>query len=175
MNVNAMEGLMRAVRGGLSDDAKAKLRAVGLEVDGPFRPAGYTFEEWAKATILCRELAFPQLGPSEGALALGRRFVSGYFETLAGKALLGLIKLLGPQRAMERTPDNLRSGNASVEATVKKLGPSEYEVYVSYVLPQPEFTQGLMEEGARRAGARGIRSRILRTEGPAAWFHYAWD
>ena len=72
---------------------------------------------------------------------------------MVGTALIGLLRVLGPRRTLERTTRNIRSANNYTEATLEAVAPNHYRVRVNYVV-RPGFYAGIIEQCCRAGGAK---------------------
>ncbi|MBS2029532.1 MAG: DUF2378 family protein [Deltaproteobacteria bacterium] len=149
------------------------LRAAGLDLDKPFLP-GYPFPTFVAAVRLTAQAAFPELPREQALYQLGRRLVDGYWETLVGKALLAVLKLIGPRRALLRTEKNFRSANNYTECRFKELGPSEFEMWLNEANGEPSYTAGIVSGGLEAAGARDAQVSVLAKQDDGTLFHVKW-
>lgn len=146
-----MEGLLRAIRPRMTQPCKARLKAAGLNLDAPLLPA-YSFEVWMKCLLASAEETWPGQTREQALFKLGEAFIEGYRETFLGRAVLGLIHVLGPRRAIQRATRNFRSGNNYTEAKVTEVSDTCLELWMNEVGPYPSFTQGLVEAALRASG-----------------------
>lgn len=167
-----MEGLLRAVRPRLTQKCKARLREAGLNVDAALLPA-YPFEVWMKCLLASAEETWPGATREQALFHLGEAFIEGYRETFLGRAVLGLIRVLGPRRAIHRATRNFRSGNNYTEARVTELGPACLELWMNEVGPYPTFTQGLVEAALRASGVVP-KVEIKDHDGHACTYRCTW-
>lgn len=167
-----MEGLLRAVRPRMSQTCKARLLAAGLNVDAALLPA-YPFEVWMKCLIAAAEETWPHESRDKALFKVGEAFIEGYRETFLGRAVLGVIRVLGPRRAIHRATRNFRSGNNYTEAKITELSPTCLELWMNEVGPYPSFTQGLVEAALRASGVTP-KVEIKHHDGHACTYVCTW-
>lgn len=167
-----MEGLLRAIRPRMTGACKARLKAAGLDVDAALLPA-YPFNVWMACLLASAEEIWPG-EPRELALFhVGESFIVGYQETFLGRAVLGLLRVLGPRRAIHRATRNFRSGNNYTEARVVELSPTCLELWMNEVGPYPTFTQGLIDAALRASGV--VPTVVIKEhDGHACTYRCTW-
>lgn len=146
-----MEGLLRAIRPRLTPACKARLEQAGLDVDSSLLPA-YAFEVWMKCLLVSAEELWPGEPRERAMFHLGEAFIEGYRETFLGRAVLGVIRVIGPRRALHRSTRSFRSGNNYTETKITDTSPTSLELWMNEVGPYPSFTQGLIEAALRASG-----------------------
>lgn len=167
-----MEGLLRAIRPRMSQKCKARLKAAGLDVDAALMPA-YPFEVWMKCLVASAEETWPNETRDQALYKVGEAFIEGYRETLLGRAVLGVIHVIGPRRAIHRATRNFRSGNNYTDAKVTEVSPTCLELWMNEVGPYPTFTQGLVEAALRASGVKP-KVEIKDHDGHACTYVCTW-
>ena len=152
-----VEGLLRAIRPRMTPKCKARLLEAGLDVDSALLPA-YPFETWMRLLLVSAEEIWPGESRELAMFHLGEAFIEGYRETFLGRAVLGVIRVIGPKRALHRSSRSFRSGNNYTDAKVTDTSPTSLELWMNEVGPYPSFTQGLIEAALR---ASGVVPRVL--------------
>ena len=149
------------------------LTALGVDPSRPLLPA-YPVETYTALIDFITGQLWPGLSRDEAGYELGRAFMRSYRETLMGKAVFSVTKVLGPHRTLERMSRNFRSANNYTETRLRKVVPSTYELWFNYALRTAYF-RGLLSEGLERAGAKGL-SVTLAASGPngEATFRISW-
>jgi uncharacterized protein (TIGR02265 family) len=146
-----VEGLLRAIRPRLTPSCQVRLKAAGLDVDAKLLPA-YAFDVWMKCLLVSAEELWPHEPREQALFRVGEAFIEGYRETFMGRAVLGVIRVIGPRRALQRATRSFRSGNNYTEATVSEVSDTCLELWMNEVGPYPSFTQGLIEAALRASG-----------------------
>ncbi len=164
---------VRALGGRLSPECKARLRQAGLDVDQKLKPA-YSFKSWMSFIRIAAEELYPDLPREEGAFKLGEAHIEGFRETMLGRAVLSLLRVLGPRRALSRATQNFRAGNNYTESRLTELAPTQYELWMNEVGDFPSFTAGIIYAGLRVAGAKDIRVESADYDGHACTYRISW-
>lgn len=169
---NSVEALVRVLGDALTPDVRARYSALGIDLDKP-HPA-YPYEVWIEALKLAMHVRWPNLGADEATYLLGRAIFESYGQTVMGSALLKLIKVLGPRRALERMARNLRTTNNYSETKLTPRGERAFELWVNRVA-FPQYFRGLLEAGLEFGGARSptVEFRPSDREGVVFWI--AWE
>lgn len=168
-----IEGLyVRGLGSRLTPPLKAQLRAVGVDVDKTLLPA-YDFEVWMRSLEVTAAGLYPSLPTEQAMFHVGESFIEGYKETLLGRAVLGVVRVLGPHRALARARQSFRSGNNYTEATLTPLGPEATELWMNEVGPWPTFTGGIIHAAL---AASGVTPKVEPTQhdGHACTFAISW-
>jgi len=171
---HTVDGLFyRALAGQVTAPLKAELLGLGLDLDQ--KPKDLPQETWVKMLAAAVKHLYPRLPPDDGFFRLGETLMQGYSQTVMGRALFAMLKLLGPQRVLKRIAANLRSGNTYSEASAKELAPKKYEVWDERVQRQPGVpARRAVQRPARRGGA-GAAGEGALFDGHAATFEVTWS
>ncbi|MCP3138864.1 DUF2378 family protein [Pyxidicoccus xibeiensis] len=164
---------LRALAGRLTPECKARLRQAGLDVDQKLRPA-YPFQSWMTFLRITSEELFPQEPLEQGTWKLGEAYIEGFRETMLGRAVLSLLRVLGPRRALMRATQSFRAGNNYTESKLKELGPTQFELWMNEVGAYPAFTAGIIHAGLRVSGAQGIVIENSGYDGHACTYRISW-
>ncbi len=169
-----VEGLFRSL-GPLSDDAVARFRAIGVDPKQALAPA-YPVEQWLQLMKAAAEWRYPSMPFSEAMEALGRGFVDGYGETMIGKAMLAMLRVMGPKWALARFRRSLSTGSNFFETTAVERTPREVEVSLNRCT-WPEWYFGIIGRGLEHAGAKNVSVSLLSHEGSgrAATLLVTWE
>jgi uncharacterized protein (TIGR02265 family) len=168
---HTVEGLFKRVLGPkATPQLKAELAALGLT-----GPVDVEQERWVSALKVVVRHLYPGVPPDEAYFRLGRELIAGYEETLLGRAAMGMMRLLGPQRTVRRVMVNLRSANNYAEATSKELSANRYEVWVNECNGNPNYLRGVLFEALARSGAKNLKMDTTAFDGHAATFAVSWD
>lgn len=170
-----LEGLyVKALAGRIDDKCVERLRAAGLDLAKPLKPF-YSFDVWMDSIRIAAEGVFPEVPAVVARNRLGRALIGGYRETLAGRAILGVMRILGPARTLGQSARNFRAGNNYTEADVKEIAAKCYELWMNEVGPYPEFTSGIVEAGIEESGGKNVRVELKGYDGHAATYRITWE
>ena len=148
---NVFEGLfVHMVRVRPGTPFAGALREVGYDVAHP--QSAYP----TPVLQACLHVAARQLLPgkplAEAQWELGRRFVDGFFKTLAGRTLGLLMPVFGAEGTVKQLPRFFSMGNTGSLITVKPEAEHVWHFELRDRVPLCDFDAGIIEQGLRRAG-----------------------
>ncbi|KFA92749.1 DUF2378 family protein [Archangium violaceum] len=164
----------RGLHGRIPPSCKARLRQAGLDLELKLRTA-YPLDAWMTFLRITAQELYPDEPLEQGAFKLGEAFIDGFHETLPGRAVLSLLRVLGPRRALMRTTKNFRAGNNYTESRLEELGPRQFELWMNEVGSLPTFTAGILHAGLRTAGAADIRIDLSGYDHHACTYCISWS
>ncbi len=167
------EGLFRALGPRLDESLSSALREVGLDFQKPLQPA-YPLAVFQEVVRLIGQRLYPELDTEGQAHAMGREFMDGYGQTMVGRAMVGMMRIIGPRRTLERLSRQFRTGNNFSETTLTQVGPSEFQLWCNQVTI-PGWYCGLLERGLELAGAKGSLAVLLRSDETGGTFRVTWE
>jgi uncharacterized protein (TIGR02265 family) len=167
------DGLREAVGARLSPATLEALKALGVDFTAPFRPAYPKDTFVAVIERIARDL-HPELGLEAGVAAIGRAFMDGYGHTMVGRAMLAMLRLIGPRRSLERLGRNFRTGNNFSETRLVALGDRDFELWCNEVA-SPGWYFGIIGRGLELAGARDVKVVIVDRPDAGATFRIRWS
>ncbi|MBX5480775.1 MAG: DUF2378 family protein [Myxococcaceae bacterium] len=157
----------------LPPEAKARLRDDGLDLDRPLLPA-YPAGKVAEWIDLALPYAFPNLSRAEALRVLGHQSVSRYGQTIVGRGLVAMLKLLGFRRILDRMPQAMRTGGNYLETKLIPRGVNDVELWINDVNGMPEYFQGILEGTAELCGIKTARAEIVSVEGTGCTLRVRW-
>ena len=169
---HALEGLVRTLGPARSAQDEAALRALSLDPEA--LEVTYPLETYVSLVDYLVQSRWSQLPEAEAYAAVGRAAVLAYEDTLLGRVLLQMLRVLGPERMLYRLTKTFRSINNFTETQVRELGPRHFEVWFN-VSPRPAFTRGMLEQGLTGAGARNVCGGLMAGSDGGAVFYLRWD
>lgn len=164
---------IKGLGGRLTPELKQQLRALGIDLDR-LQPA-YPVEAVRKSFRHVTAQLFEGQPEDEALRELGMSSMRGYGDTLIGKALIQILKLIGVRRSLLRMHTSMRSGNNYLETFSNVIAPNCVELRFSDVTGMPSFYQGILEEGGRMAHAKNLRVTSVKSEPPGHTFRVEWD
>lgn len=168
------EGLLRSVQGHLTPPVVAGLQALGLDVTQPLRPA-YPHTLFTEVVTYLAGQLHPGLEKQEAISLIARHFMDAYGETMVGRAMMAMIRLIGPRRALERVTRQFRTGNNFSETRLLAKGPADYELWVNDVR-MPGWYVGIVSRGLELAGAKNVKVELLGAQpGVEGTFRCTWS
>jgi uncharacterized protein (TIGR02265 family) len=158
----------------LTPALRALVKQEGIDLDR-LLPA-YPVTLVVKVARAALPTMFPGVPAAEAMRSFGAASLRGYNETMLGSAVVGLLKLLGTRRALERLRVSMSAGSNYLKTEFTGLTETSAELTVSDVSTMPEFYQGIFEEGGRLIGAKNFRVTLKPGGGgPGASYHVEWD
>jgi uncharacterized protein (TIGR02265 family) len=170
---NSIEGLfVRAIGAQLGAAEKAALAKAGLRVD-QMLPA------YSEPVVLaCLRIVGPVVLPNgtweEQQHELGVRAVRGYFDTMLGKALAQLLRLVGPERGIARLDRSLRSITNYLNARVIARGNRSADVQVEPVGPLLHFIIGIFQGSSMLQSEGKAKAELLSHDGETCVVRLSW-
>ncbi len=149
----------KALRRRMTEPCRVALQQAGLDLGQRFAPM-YTAAQYERFVRIAREQLFSELADAQAYEAMGRAFLDGYWETILGRAVRGVLKLLGPAQIIRRLPALFAAGSTYVRATVIEDRPGEWKIQITGVGGYPHFTRGLLDSVLEASGARKGRVEI---------------
>ncbi len=172
---NTVEGLFaRGLAGRVTPTLKEQLRQVGLDLDRPLLPA-YPVETWSRCVALTARVLHPGEPEPEALGRVGERMVDGYLETTMGRAMFGVLRLLGPQRTLGRMQKNLRSANNYTEVRLTEVSPREADLWMNEPGPLRYFMKGVLLAGLRGAGTPDVRVELRHFDDASVTYRVSWS
>lgn len=157
----------------LTPGLRAELKKIGLDLS-KLQPA-YPLTMVHQACRVVIPVLFPGRSDADALHALGVSSMRGYSETLLGKALMQVLKLIGVRRSLLRMHTTMRAGNNYLSTSAVVVNDHCVELRLSDVSEMPTFYQGIIEEGARMAHAKNLRITSADSAPPGHTFRVEWD
>ncbi|KFA91062.1 DUF2378 family protein [Archangium violaceum] len=172
--VQVVEGLLRhGVGERVTPRLRERLKQVGLDLDRPLLPA-YPVTQWLYCLHIILEEVYPGLPREEGFRQLATDHVEGYGQTLVGRAMMRLLRLLGPKRTVQQMVQALRSGDNYTEVRLKELEPGMWEMWMNSVLDAPGYAEALFVGFLKASGASEPHAAIVRREEEGTVYLLRW-
>jgi uncharacterized protein (TIGR02265 family) len=167
------EALFRALGTDLSPELQGTFRQLGVDVSKDLH-AAYAMKDLKAVVDATVAHLYGTKPTSDQIRQLGRRWANGYFDTLLGSALAAVLRLIGPRRAMLRSPKNYSSINNYSDASVRELGPSHFELFICETAEWPALTEGSLQRSVEVAGGKHVTTAFKRTEGQHQVYDVTW-
>jgi uncharacterized protein (TIGR02265 family) len=169
---HTIESGFRSLGGLLTPALRAKICEMGIDPDKPLLPA-YPRAMWeAVLGVIAHEL-HPAASHDEAHRLVGRRISRGYNETNIGRAVAESRRVRGPEHALKRMRQTLRSGNNYAETRLAQVGERAFELWVNETNGSPGYIQGVLETVMENAG---VKAEVLvqSFDGHAATYLIRW-
>jgi uncharacterized protein (TIGR02265 family) len=139
-----------------------ELLALGLDLS-KLKPA-YPYALFLQAMELSAGHYHPGENLESALVKMGLRLVESYFETMMGKPLLAMVRLLGPKRTLMRMKHNFRTANNFSDTELVELGEKHFQMWMNEIGNVRFSTLGVLRRGLELAGANGIKIEIVSTD-----------
>jgi uncharacterized protein (TIGR02265 family) len=170
----SIEGLfVRGIGKDMTPELRAQLKALGIDV-ASIQPA-YENDSVVKAIKLAAATLYPAAPEREALREMGKLFMRGFADTLMGAALVGLMKVIGPRRSLERMERNFRTGGNYVQSKFTSLGKGKAQVWFNDVTGIPDFYAGIIHRGGEFAGAKNMNVTFDSPAAEECTFTVTWD
>lgn len=151
--------LIRGVGARMTPQLEDRLRRVGIDLRR-LLPA-YSQETWERAVEVVAKELYPDLPMGEAQWKLGESTVYGWGETMLGKAMFALSKVIGPKRALQRFPSMSRASNNYSTMLAHELSPNEFELICEPFAGWPEYVQGCLRAVIDVTGAKEPKVELV--------------
>jgi uncharacterized protein (TIGR02265 family) len=171
---HTMESLLRTLARPIPPAQIAGLDALGIDLSKPLLPA-YPVETYSALIGFIGRQRFPNLPPEEADFEVGRAFIEAYTtQTLLGRALKSLMKVIGPHRTIERMSRTFRTANNYTQTRLQPLGPASYELWFNYAIRAGYF-RGMVLSTLALSGVKQIEVRFVAVQNHEVTFHVSWQ
>jgi uncharacterized protein (TIGR02265 family) len=157
----------------LTPELRGDLRALGIDLNH-LNPA-YPVEVARRGLEAARLRVFPDVPEDEAFRELGRLSVIGYLDTMVGKAVLGMVRLMGVKRSLLRLHQSVSGGSNYVKTSSVLVAPTCIEITIEDVTGLPTFWEGILLGGAQVAHAKNLRLVRFERPAPACGYRVEWD
>jgi len=153
---SVVEGLLKHGLGSeVSPALRQRLKAEGIDLDRPLLPA-YPVKAWERCLRHIVDSAYPHLASEQGFRRLGKQMADGYAQTLIGRALYAVMRLIGPNRTLKRMAQNLGSSDNYTNVTLVELEPTVFDMRLNSRMEVRGYAEGLFAAMLEIAGARQV-------------------
>lgn len=160
----------KALASRITPSLAARLKELGIDVRG--KPRNVAHKPWVQALKLASELF--EGTEDERFRQLGHAVLLRHEETLTGRALIAVLRMLGPRRVMGLINTTQRSGNNYIQASFAPASPTSWEGQVNECNGNPHYIAGVVEQGLRISGAKNPQVLVSGFDGHAATFQISW-
>ncbi len=172
--LQVVEGLLRhGVGERVTPRLRERLRQVGLDLDRPLLPA-YPLTQWHYCLHIILEEVYPGVPREEACRQLAEHHVDGFGRTLLGRAMMRLMRLMGPRRTVRQMVQALRSSDNYTEVRLAELGPGTWEMWMNSVLDMPGYAEALFVSFLKASGAAEPRTVIVRRDEGGTVYRLSW-
>ena len=172
---NTVDSLFgRALGKKMTQRCRERLKAEGLDLDAKLKPF-YPREQYYRFVNIAAEELFGALPREKAHYELGSAMILGFNETLIGKAVLSVVRMIGPRRALDRMTQNFRSSNNYMQTKLNSIAPGEHELWLSQTSGAPAYFEGVLQTSLTIAGAKNLKVQRAGYDGTSATLKITWD
>lgn len=169
----AFEGLLRSLPPPvLTLELKDAMRARGFDPEGKLLPA-YPVEIFVSVVQHVARTLHPKLSLDDAIAQVGRGFMDGFRQTLIGRAMVGMLGIIGPHTALSRINRQFRTANNYTETRLTKEGPNQYRLWVNEVTMAGWYV-GIVSRGLEFSGVKSPKVELVAREGLGGTFLISW-
>ncbi len=154
----------RALKGRLNPRLKARVKEAGIDLDAKLKPS-YPREVWLRTMRLVVSDLYLGVPEDQAWFELGERMVDSFGETLMGPAIVRILKLLGPKRALGRMSQTFEHVNNYMQSKLEEQGPGRFRLWVNEVGISPHFIAGTVSATLKTSGATNPQVEIAEFDG----------
>lgn len=153
-------------------ETMTRLKALGIDPDH-LLPA-YPVETWYAGIELAMSRFDPSLTHEQRQNHFGVRLVEVYGETLVGKAMYAMMRLIGPERSIQRATRSFRTATNFLDTSHVVHGPKDWELTMNEVV-LPHRYPGFFETALSVAGAKNVKVRLTALTETHSSFRATWE
>lgn len=169
---HTVEGLFfKALRERITPPLQARLKALGIDLSG--KPKSVPHAQWKDALRLAATELFDG-SEDERYRQLGNAVLLRHEETVMGKAVIAVMRLMGPTRVLKRINSTLGSGNNYIQANLAPTSLTSWEGTVNECNGNPYYIAGVVQQGLIITGAKDPRVLVSGFDGHSATFQISW-
>jgi uncharacterized protein (TIGR02265 family) len=161
------------LKGKVTPLLEERLRTAGLDLSRPLSLA-YPRVSWNGFLRIAAETLWPDAPPERAYHALGRQLLSGYTETMVGRAMASLVRLMGPRRTLDRMTHNFRSGGNYNLCRATEQGPGDVLFWLNEPTLPPAYVAGILEAALELAGAQGLDIQVHARDAEGCTYRVRW-
>jgi uncharacterized protein (TIGR02265 family) len=133
----------RVLKGRITPRLQQRLKEAGVDLGQKLKPS-YPRDVWQRCLNLVMEELYAGVPADEAWGELGERFIESFRESLLGPAMLGVLRLLGPKRALARLTQSFSYGNNYNQAKLTEVSATEFLLWVNEAGISPHFMAGMV-------------------------------
>ncbi len=172
---HTLEGLFhKGLQGRVTPALVARLQPLGVDLTRPLEPTypRAVYQRALEATAL--EL-WPGLTPERAHFELGRCLVLGYTQTLLGRSILTMMRLLGPRTTLGRMQHNLRTGSSYSRVECVEESPTCCRLWVNEPELNPGLVHGLLDAVMQYVDVRSASVQLLSRDVLGCTYRVSWE
>lgn len=156
----------------LTQDFVAELASIGFDAN---KPRDTEAAVWISLLRKTAKRLSPEATENEALERIGREMLRGLFETLVGRGMLMVMKLLGPRKALLQIAESYKTSDNITKVTTYELSPTHVKLSFNSVGGVPTYVRGLLLEAIDVLKVKnGVITFLERADGGTD-FEVKWD
>lgn len=127
----------------LTAEFAKEMLAIGIDL---YKPRDAQADAWIVLLRKTSAKLSPGASEADAMERIGHEMLRGLFETLVGKGLLMVMKLLGPKRALLRIAESYKTSDNITQVTTTEVGPTHVKLSFNTVGGCQTYVRGLLSE-----------------------------
>ena len=170
---DAIISTVDAARDKLSPRIMQRLKDEAGYEDGVKRPS-YPISTMDRIVKIFAAELYAGVPPDEAQYRVGQLAMKRYGDSTVGKALMPLIRMLGPMRFLKRLPSMFRQANNYADVQVEVTGPTTFLLHHNEVSELPHYFRGVMQASIALIGLKDPQCQLLEYDGHRARYEVSW-
>jgi uncharacterized protein (TIGR02265 family) len=166
------ESLERRLGPQFGPQTRAALKAQGVDMNK--LPPAIPAVQAVNGLRIIAAHAWPEENATEQLRKLGYEAIIGWSDGLLGRAVTGMLKVIGPRRTLNRLDRAFATADNFSHATTEFLGEADARVTVNDVSGIPPYWQGIFEAGLVLLSLKGLVA-IEPSPAPSGVFRCRWN
>lgn len=156
----------------LTPEFRAELAGIGFDVD---KPRDTEAMVWVSMLRLTATRLAPDVPEGEALERVGHEMLRGLFETLIGRGMLMVMKLMGPKKALLRVAESYKMSDTITKVDTQELGPTHVKLSFNSVGGVPTYVRGLLQEAMTTLNVKNGAITYLERADGGADFDVKWS
>lgn len=130
--------------------------------------------QWVALLEEVAGLLAPAAPRDEALEQVGRELIRGYAETLVGRSVQLVARLLGPQRALLRLSDSFGTADSTSQVSARAEGPRQVRIEFGDDAGTPTYLEGIFRQLLEALGVGTVRIARQREASGHTVFLVSW-
>ncbi|MGV3624014.1 MAG: DUF2378 family protein [Archangium sp.] len=156
----------------LTPDFEAELLSIGFDVN---KPRDTDAEVWLALLRKTAKRLEPNAPEADALERVGREMLRGLFDTLVGRGMLMVMKLLGPRKALLQIAESYKTSDNITKVTTQELSPTHVKLSFNSVGGVPTYVRGLLREAMHALKVRDGGITFLERADGGTDFEVKWS
>ncbi len=155
----------------LTPDFVAELKASGFD---PEKPRDTEADVWISTLRKTATRLSPDADEDAALERVGREMLRGMFETLIGRGMLMVMKLLGVRKSLLRIAEQYNTSDTITRVVTEEVSPTHVRITFNTVRGVPTYVRGLVLEAMQTQGAKDVSITFLNRADGGTVYDVKW-